>query len=103
MFETPLRYRFVRQACQGTSHGFRERTEIRCCVHAKWMRKYARILWLGTAASARFSGRPHLNTPLLSSKRMLNENPVERKLFTVAKAQADKSCPLVAAPSSIVR
>jgi hypothetical protein len=53
--------------------------------------------------------RADLNTPLLSSKtdaqREAELTQVNRKLYTMANAQSDKSCPLVAnaPPSSVVR
>jgi hypothetical protein len=52
--------------------------------------------------------RGDLDTPLLSSIRMFHETELTRvngKLYTIAKVQSDKSCPLVAGawPSSVVR
>jgi hypothetical protein len=53
--------------------------------------------------------RDDLDTPLLSSKteaeREAELTQVNGKLYTIAKAQSDKSCPLVAnaPPSSVVR
>jgi hypothetical protein len=49
-----------------------------------------------------------LNTPRLSSKteteREAELTQVNGKLYTIAKAQSDNSCPLVAnAPASVVR
>jgi hypothetical protein len=52
--------------------------------------------------------RADLNTPLLSSKtdeREAERTQVNGKLYTIAKVQSDKSCPLIASalPSSVVR
>jgi hypothetical protein len=52
--------------------------------------------------------RADLNTPLLSSntdEREAGRTQLNGKLYTIAKAQSDKSCPLVAnaPPSSVVR
>jgi hypothetical protein len=53
--------------------------------------------------------RDDLNTPLLSSKtdaqREAELTQVNRKLYTIAKAQSDKTCPAVAngLPASVVR
>jgi hypothetical protein len=52
--------------------------------------------------------RHDLNTPLLSSKTDEREAELTRvngKLYTIAKAQSDKNCPLIAnvPPSSVVR
>jgi hypothetical protein len=53
--------------------------------------------------------RDDLNTPLLSSntdaQRETELTQVNGKLYTIAKVQSDKSCPLVAnaPPSSVVR
>jgi hypothetical protein len=53
--------------------------------------------------------RADLNTPLLSSntdaEREAELTRVNGKLYTIAKVQSDKSCPLVAnaPPSSVVR
>jgi hypothetical protein len=53
--------------------------------------------------------RDDLNTPLLSSKtdaqREAELTRVKGKLYTIAKVQSDKSCPLIAnaPPSSVVR
>jgi hypothetical protein len=52
--------------------------------------------------------RADLNTPLLSSKtdeRDAELTQLNGKLYTIAKVQSDKSCPLIAnaPPSSVVR
>ena len=53
--------------------------------------------------------REDLNAPLLSSKtdaqRDTELTRVKGKVYTIAKAQSDKSCPLIAnaPPSSVVR
>jgi hypothetical protein len=53
--------------------------------------------------------RDDLNAPLLSARteaeREAGRTQVNGKLYTLAKAQVDKSCPLVASapPSSVVR
>ena len=64
---------------------------------------------LNTERTRLLAVRADLNTPLLSSitdaQLEAELTRVNGKLHTIAKAQADKSCPLVAnaSPSSIVR
>jgi len=63
----------------------------------------------GAAGPVPFSRASDLNTPLLFSntdaKREVDLNQMNGKLYTVEKAQFDKSCPAVAnaSPSSVVR
>jgi len=64
---------------------------------------------LNTERTRPLAVRDDLNTPLLSSKtdaqREAELTQVNGKLYTIAKAQSDKSCPLVAnaPPSPVVR
>jgi hypothetical protein len=63
---------------------------------------------LNTVRTRLLAVRADLNTPLLSSKtdeREAERTQVNGKLYTIAKAQSDKSCPLIAnaPPSSVVR
>jgi hypothetical protein len=64
---------------------------------------------LNTEKTRLLAVRADLNTPLLSSntdvQREAEISQVNGKLYTIAKVQSDKSCPLVANawPSSAVR
>jgi hypothetical protein len=64
---------------------------------------------LNTEKTRLLAERADLNTPLLSSntdvQREAEISQVNGKLYTIAKVQSDKSCPLVAnaGSSSVVR
>jgi hypothetical protein len=72
-----------------------------------------RLFFLGDAPNTERTGllalRPDLNAPLLTSKtdaqREAELTRVNGKLYTIAKAQSDKSCPAVATglTGSVVR